>query len=261
MSVAFVTHCSDDWFYPVGCNKLLTSAKVYHPDIPFFVFGTKELNKLNQKYDGKLNWDILNPIVSIEVANYFDFVVHFDADSFLCGPLEELLGSTCDIVGVRNNNDYNHASRDCDPPKTVGGCNPEDYMNAGLVGSRKKEFWVDWIQDNVNAYKYTLQEQDIYNLLLQKNKYSFECLDPKYKNVYYGISNLSGIITHWDSLKNSYLENDELFLGNKKIKVVHQAGGHKLPKLVFSELFSENISSVFEEKFNHKITDILRLKI
>lgn len=260
-SIAFVTHCSDDWFYPVGCNKLIQSAKYYHPDIPFFVFGSYELNKLNEKYNGKLNWDILNPVVSLEVAKHYDRVFHFDADSFICGTLTELLDADMEVVGVRNNNDINTASRVSDKPITINNCAPADYMNAGLVGASNPKFWEDWIDKNKDAGRYPYLEQDIYNLILQEKTYSFSCLDPIESPVYYGISCLSGVKTHWDSLKEVELCQDALLLNNKTLKVVHQAGGHALPKLVFENLFRKDVANYLNTHFNNDICEFNKLKL
>ena len=39
------------------------------------------------------------------------------------------------------------------------------FLNAGLVASRKKEFWDIWEAENHEAYKYVCAENDILNLI------------------------------------------------------------------------------------------------
>ena len=252
MSTVFCTHCSDDWFYNGGCNKLLATAKYYNKDVPFFVFTSLELNKLNEKYNGQLNWDILNPIISMELKSQFDKVIHIDADSLILGPLEEIFESTADILTVRNNNDYNTASKFTDLPVTINGCIPENYMNAGLVGTSNVGFLSHWIYRNFNeAQNYPYREQDILNLILQEGKFTSQCLDPKDKDVHYGISCHYGKDTYWDSSKDIVFSSGEFLLGKKKIKVYHQAGGHHhFPKLNLEVLFNSDTKKEIERIIN-----------
>lgn len=241
MNTAFCTHCSDDWFYGGGCDKLLATAKHFHPDIPFYVFGTFELNKLNEKYNGGLSWDILNPVVSSELVKYnFDKIVHIDADSIILGKLNELLDFKTDLAVVRNNNDYDTASRFSDNPVLINNCKPENYFNAGLIASNNKEFWSYWIEQNKKAQGYPYKEQDILNLIVHSGKYTHNVLDPKEADCHYGISAHFGEKTFWDSSKEIVKNENDFFLRKKKVKVYHQAGGHHhFPKLNLSFLFNE----------------------
>jgi len=49
MNVAFCTHVSDDWFFTIGADKLLKSAKHFHPDIPFYVFNSEQIQTIISK--------------------------------------------------------------------------------------------------------------------------------------------------------------------------------------------------------------------
>jgi hypothetical protein len=76
-------------------------------------------------------------------------VVHFDADSMLTGRLDELLDPInlqYDIIGVRNNNDYNKAG--ADNYITNPGQDPQKYLNAGLVTITNKTVLLDWMERN-----------------------------------------------------------------------------------------------------------------
>jgi hypothetical protein len=243
MSIAFCTHCSDDWFYDGGCSKLINSAKHFHPDIPFFVFGSHELAVLNKKYDGTLHWCNLNPVVSKEVARFYDKVVHFDADSFILGSLDSILDFTEDIALVRNNNDHDTASRFHDKPVIYNGCSPEQYANAGLIGSNSKSFWDYWIGKNYDLEaSLPYREQDVLNHIIQEGKFTTTFLDPKHKPLHYGISSLYGKDTFWDSAKEIKFKEDKFYLKEKEIKVWHQAGGSQhFPKLQLDKFFTPEV--------------------
>lgn len=245
MSIAFCTHCSDDWFYNGGCNKLIATAKYFHPDIPFYVFNNIELNKLSSKYSNKLRWEILNPIVSFEVSKIHEKVIHFDADSLILGKLDDIINFKEDIVGVRNNNDLDRASKSSHQPITINNCHPSEYMNAGLVGSNKKEFWEFWISENSKyAQNFVFFEQDVYNLIIQSKKFSFKCLDPKDSKFYFGVAGCMGSSTDWDNYKNMKKINGDYVVNNKIVKVFHQAGGSGyFPKLILNNFFSDEVVS------------------
>jgi hypothetical protein len=189
----------------------------------------------------------LNPIVSKEVAQDFDKVVHFDADSIILGSLNEILEFDADVLTVRNNNDFNTASRYTDPPITVNNCAPENYMNAGLIASKNRLFWDDWISCNKFAHSYPYKEQDTLNILLQSGKYNHKCLDPKDSSNHYGISCHYGEKSFWDSSRDIMYKNGKFVLKDKVIKVYHQAGGHQhFPKLQLRTLFNEETAKEIE---------------
>src|SRR5258706_5889535 len=105
MKAVFFTHCSDDWYEPVGCYKLEQSVKHFHPEIPFIRFGTEEIDEQVRLHPG-LHWDIMIPIWGQLLADEYDLVVHFDADSIVTGRLDEILGGDYEVAGVRNNDDF-----------------------------------------------------------------------------------------------------------------------------------------------------------
>jgi len=242
MKTLFVTHVSDDWYESVGASKLVASAKYFHPEIPFYVFGTKEIEELF-KIHPNVNWNTLQPFTTIHGLNEFDMVVHFDADSMIVGKLDELLDEDnlkYDVIGVRNNNDYNQAGKD--GAITQESIPIQKYLNAGLVGCTNKIFLKQWCDWNIRlANNLPFQEQSMLNDLVFNSPHKLKILDPKESNVHYGISGLFGTETHWDSwLEISLNENKELILRNKTVKVLHHAGGHQKNKLDFN-MFSKEV--------------------
>jgi lipopolysaccharide biosynthesis glycosyltransferase len=239
MKVAFCTHVSDDWYYSVGAHKLARSVSHFHPDIDFYCFGDKQLTELFSIHPN-VNWNTVHPFVTYQLIDNYDMVVHFDADSMVVGNLDELLDITnleFDVIGVRNNNDYNQAGKDqC---ITNPGLDPQKYLNAGLVAVTNKLFLEDWMKRNI-AYGNDMpfQEQSVLNELT--SDWKTRIIDPIDSNVYYGISNLFGHNTHWDSWMDIQLIDNELILNNKKVKVLHHAGGSVAIKLDF-DLFNEKV--------------------
>jgi hypothetical protein len=239
MRTAFCTHVSDNWYYSVGAHKLAQSVKYFHPDIDFYCFGDQQLLQLFDMHPN-INWNTVHPFVSYQLIDDYDMVVHFDADSMLVGRLEELLDPTnlqFDIIGVRNNNDFNKAGKD--NPITNPGTDPQKYLNAGLVATTSKKFIEHWMTANVKfGNEMPFQEQTVLNIIA--GDYEVKILDPIDSNVYYGISNLYGTVTHWDSWKSIEMVDEELTLAGKRVKVLHHGGGHGAVKLDF-DLFNSQV--------------------
>lgn len=249
MKVAFCTHVSDNWYYSVGAHKLTKSIQYFHPEIDFYCFGDKQLNELFSIHP-HINWNTVHPFVSYQLIDQYDMVVHFDADSMIVGKLDELLDEAnlnFDIIGVRNNNDYNQAGKD--NYITNPGLNPQNYLNAGLVAVTNKSFLEEWMNQNVECgNQMPFQEQTILNQITPNWK--SKIIDPIGSSVYYGISNLWGDKTHWDSWKMINIINNELILNNKKVKVLHHGGGHGAQKLDFN-LFSEETKQYLEKIYEN----------
>ena len=68
-----------------------------------------------------------------------------------------MLAQDYDIGAAWNYNDYENRS--------VENVTEKMFLNAGLVASRKKEFWDIWEMENREAYKYVCAENDILNLI------------------------------------------------------------------------------------------------
>lgn len=242
---AFETHVSDDWFEPVGAGKLVRSLKYFHPEIPIIIFPTKAIESA---FKSGRNWFTLTPYLCKQVALYHDIVCHIDADSVVVGKLDELLTFDYEIAGVRNNNDSGGAGKGGPFLRDKEPANPnitvELFLNAGLVASSKLGFWTEWdFLNNVYAQFYGTGEQVVLNDVAYSGEYKLRILDPIEASVYYGVSSLSGTKTHWDSWQEVELIDNKLMLNNKQIKVLHHAGGHKIPKLQFEELFKPEVAA------------------
>jgi lipopolysaccharide biosynthesis glycosyltransferase len=179
----------------------------------------------------------------------YDMVVHFDADSMVVGKLNELLDESnleFDVIGVRNNNDFNKAGKD--NPITNPGQDSQKYLNAGLVAVTNKNFIEEWMLKNIEfGNQMPFQEQTVLNYITNERK--VKILDPIDSEVYYGISNLYGSHTHWDSWREIKLIEDKLVLNNKIVKILHHGGGHDAVKLdfnLFTEEVKQHLTTIYE---------------
>jgi hypothetical protein len=159
----------------------------------------------------------------MRLTNDFDLVVHFDADSIIVDRLDELLVGDYDIACVKNNNHFGKAGKI--PGIWFENVGVEYYVNAGLVASTKKEFWIDWLNFTLSRDFPVYGEQDALNVLFYSGKYRAKLLDPPNKDYYYGIANSWGVDTSYENWKEIQVRPDGLYTNNKKIKVLHHAGG------------------------------------
>jgi hypothetical protein len=149
----------------------------------------------------------------------YDRIINIDADTVICGRLSEVLETDWEVGGVWNYNKYENASFE--------NIKEDMYVQAGMVGSTRPEFWDIWEKENKGAMKYMRQENDVLNKVWYN--------DPK-------VSQMKRLI--WDKDKNylgckslgregeMYLEGDELMLDGEKVKAYHWArGGGSMPKM------------------------------
>lgn len=249
--ICFCTHVSDDWYIPGGAKNLEKSFKYFHPDIDFITFKSKEIS---EEFNRGKNWYTMNPAVTRRISSNYDLVVHMDADSLVVGKLDEILSGDFTIAGVRNNNDNGTAggSGKAELIRKKNGeqlsNDPFSYWNAGLIASTDPEFWNEWDARNSEANDYVQYEQDILNIMVCE-KTNTKLLDSINTDLYYGLSSAYGRTNswHWDSWREIEVDNG-LKLNNKRIKVLHQAGGQQIfPKMVPEVFFNLEVQSFIKE--------------
>ena len=245
--IAVVCWVTDDYIDYIGLDEVRNSFKYFHPDVYFIFFYSAMTNKAKEK-EPWLNPVWMKPPCAFPFVDDYDMVVQIDGDCVITGPLTELFESDEDIIGVRNNNSLDKASSGNGitiqhlEPFGDGSMIPiQGFINAGLVAANNKEFWEDWhdvnkqsakIKAEVNPYAHGIgDEQDTLNQIFHSGEYTTKIVDARGTGVSYGLSNTWGTVTHWDSWKDLYVEDDCLCLDDPadgakmKVKVLHQAGG------------------------------------
>jgi hypothetical protein len=105
------------------------------------------------------------------------------------------------------------------------------FLQAGLVASRKAEFWDYWIEWNNEAHKYLCAENDTLNLMAYSDErvkdWKLKIFD-KDKD-YYGCKALA-------REHECVFEGDGLKIRGEKLIVYHNAKGRSFPKLDYKAL-------------------------
>jgi hypothetical protein len=240
--IAISTWCTDNYQHFLGLQGLINSIKYFHPEIECVVYDSNKTQYINQKYPWA-TWIKMMPPTMIDLFDDYDMVIHVDADSTIVGSLDEVLLGDFDVACVRN---YTHKGS-CgttpfqsilsSPHLVPGGFNINNFMNAGFVATTSKEFVLDWMEAN-RICAHDSDEQMELNRIINTDKYKVKVLDDIGSGVSYGVSNIWGTTTHWDSWKKLYVKNDKLYIINEleeeiEVKVLHVAGGGDMKRIMF----------------------------
>lgn len=235
--IAISTWCTDDYAQMLSVERLTRSIHYFHPEIDHFVVGTAQTIEIKKQYPW-LDYIWMMAPTCMPYVNDYDMVIHIDADSVVVGPLTDLFNCNADVIGVRNNNTLGRAG--ANPGITIpdmnGGMIPMDgFLNAGLVAVNRKEFWYDWHITNAAVHATRPlgmgDENDTLNQIFYSPKYSRHIIDAAGSGLSYGISNLWGENTHWDSWSQLYTNDYGMWINEPgletptQVKVLHQAGG------------------------------------
>lgn len=216
--VAF-TAVDDTHYYPEGTHIFVNSFKKYHPDIDLVVFRQSTIDKLFKEKD--INFYQAKPFFA-ELLFDYDLIVNIDADHVICGRMTEVFDNVnYDVAMPTNLNDYENASFE--------NITEEMYLQAGMVASTKKEFWLRWQEINRKAMDYIRKENDTVNLLIYNEmpELKLKILD-KDKD-YYGCKSLGRELQF-------YIEEDKLMCRREKVIAYHFARGNHFPKLDFNNM-------------------------
>jgi len=252
--VAISTWCTDDYVDLIGLDKLHNSIKHFHPEIDHVVVDSKMTREIEKEIPWMKNIWMMAPSC-LPLANDYDMVIHLDGDAVVTGPLDEMINSTAEIIGVRNNNSLNQAGahggitiRHMAPFGDGSDIPLQGFINAGMIAAQGRDFWEDWhdvnsqVADVTNKGYYNPgwgDENDTLNQIFHSDKYNSEVIDPIGSGVSYGLSNVWGTgNNHWESWSQIYVKDDRLYLNDMIkegwnmvqgdpmcIKVLHQAGG------------------------------------
>lgn len=216
--VAFT--CVDDHlFYPEGTHIFINSFKRFHPDIDLVVFRQETVDKLFA--ERSINWYQAKPYFAELLFNDYDLICNIDADHIILDRLTEVFDNTdYDIGVVWNFNDYENSSFE--------NITEEMYLQAGMVASTSKKFWLKWQEINKTAMSYLRKENDTLNLLVYNDK---EISKLKLKifdkdKDYYGCKSLG-------REPRFYIKDDKTYcdIDDGQVVAYHFARGNQFPKL------------------------------
>lgn len=214
--VAFT--CVDDrLYYPEGTHIFVNSFKRFHPDIDLVVFRQDVVDKLFADRD--INWYQAKPYFAELLFNDYDLICNIDADTIVLDRLTQVFDDTdYDIGAVWNFNDYENASFE--------NITEEMYLQAGMVASTSRQFWLRWQEINRVAMSYLRKENDTLNLLVynQMPELNLRIFD-KDKD-YYGCKSLGREPLF-------YIKDDKTYcsVDHGQVVAYHFARGNQFPKL------------------------------
>lgn len=161
--ICFYTFVSDNYYEPIGTPKLINSFKKFHPDIPLVVFRQDLVDMIidpQKKYmGGEVNWLNAKPMFAKLLTEKYELIINIDADTVILGRLDGVLTDDYDVGSVMNMNDFEN--------RAVENITEEQFLQAGLVASRKPEFWDIWMQASLkDNWKYKCAENDTLNIVV-----------------------------------------------------------------------------------------------
>ena len=282
MRICFTTICTNESYKKnARVDFLINSAKHFHPKIPFVIYNEEMLKELaiTERWlnlSDKHSLYFAKALIGQKLSDHYDLVIYIDGDSTITGSLSDIFEGDYDLGVVRNNSDIGTAGKDkgitiIDPFKQEE-IPVMKYVNAGLVAVKNKKVWSDWLSANKKyGSQFPAVDQDILNCIVNSDKYKVRYLDPVGSPVSYGVSNVWGKSTHWDSWKNAFIKDNELYISNGfnvpiLAKVLHVAGGSTTgyPKQDFDRHFTneakEWLKKITAEKTDCTFKDVHVIK-
>jgi lipopolysaccharide biosynthesis glycosyltransferase len=185
------------------------------------------------------------PLIASQLVGQYEVIIGMDCDQIVCGDISELWSDTeADVLGVLNSNPKEAKTY----PVQVWNIGVHEYLNAGLVAMRSKEFIHNWagVCMNPKFNTYQFGEQDLLNILVHYGPYKTRVLDMG--DSFWGLSSKQ----YWNKieLKDNELvlpKGDEWPLSDKKIKVIHVAGGNTPNKFNLAPYFRPEVLEWIEE--------------
>ena len=205
----------DKRFYKTGTPIMINSFRRFHPDIDLIVFRQDTVDKLFAKKS--IDWYMATPYFAELLMNDYDLVVKMDADHIVLDRMTEVFDNVDYEVGFPwNFNDYENASFE--------NITEEMYLQAGMVASTSKKFWLKWQERNIDNRKYLRRENDIVNLLVYNEMDELELKIFDKDEDYYGCKSLG-------RESEFYIEEGKTMCRKEQVIAYHYARGGVFPKL------------------------------
>jgi hypothetical protein len=238
-TVAFTIADENNLPWAKMCEK---SFKHFHPDIPFIIYGDKEINESG--IPRSIFFYLSTPFYARQLIKEYDQILKIDADSLVTAPLEILESPESFDVGVVFNWTRDAYSNNV----KVWDVTPQGYFNNGFVLFRNEELinhiWKLCNEQFFTNYQY--REQDFLNIVCYYGNYKIKVLDTG--DSWYGLRSKS----EWNKAvmkegkivipkgKDMFPERD------KTIRCIHWAGGTMGVKMNYKIYFSEEVSAYLD---------------
>jgi len=210
------TASDDRLYYPEGTHIMINSFKKFHPDIDLVVFRQDTVDKLFAEKG--INWYQAKPYFAELLFDKYDLIVNMDADHIVLGRMTEVFDNVDYEVGFPwNFNDYENAS--------FANISEQMYLQAGMVASTNKEFWLKWQEMNKEAMEYLRKENDIVNLLVYNEMPDLKLKIFDKEKDYYGCKSLG-------REPEFYIDPEgRTMCRREQVLAYHFARGNQFPKL------------------------------
>ncbi len=207
-------------------------------DLPLIVIGPEELKS---RLVDPLFYYRATPIIASELFDKgYDCVIKIDADSIICGDLTESWDNgSVDASVVLNSNPREWQVA----PYTILDIKPFEYLNAGYVVLKNKQFARHWMELCLGPHfvPYQMKEQDLLNIMCHYGDYMIDLLESHQS--LWGLSSKG----YWKDIvveKNKLVlhpTEDKWVTTTKDIKIIHFAGGNDPQKGNYHTKFSEEV--------------------
>lgn len=222
-------------------EMMKNSLKKFDSKTDLILFGEKDIKVTNDQ----MIFYRATPYFAQKLFNAgYDEVCKLDADQIVTGNIDSIWEGEFDVAVVNNSNPRELKTY----PVSVWDIHPLAYVNCGLVVMKNKEFVNHWFQlcysDHFNNYQ--MKEQDLLNIMIYYGTYNLKFLDQG--DSFYGLASKG----YWPEI---ILKDKELILPanpewnntDKKIKVIHWAGGNSPDKMNFQIRFKPEVVEYLEE--------------
>lgn len=228
------------------------SLRKFHTEeeLPLLLIGEDKI----KQYNDPMFFYRSTPIIAKELFEQgYSTIIKIDADSLIVGSLSEVLQSDDYDVGVVNNSNPREFKKF---PYTHRNVHQFSYANNGFVVMKNKLFvdlWETWCTKGIFFKGDQMCEQGGLNDMIHGFQGYFKVKRFDEGDSYYGLAGM-GYYPYCELVNNEIIlrkgDRDWPPEGDKKIKIVHFAGGTDNPmKMNYRILFNEEIVKYIDDLF------------
>lgn len=240
--------------------KFLNSIRKFHTEeeLPVKIIKREEYSHFMEDPDYYYK---AKSLIANEFIDEYDTVMVADSDQIMTGDIKHLIELKDYDAGTVLN--FNERDAKDYGVVTTYNINPQEYLNAGFIAVRSKEFVEHWLMlcNGIFFPSLPMREQDLLNIVCHYGNYNvrvFDLYDPEYS-----YSAFHGLISKgwWDK---AVMNGEKMMLFPKdvpallkpvEIKMIHWAGGNSVKmnyKIYFNEDCIKRLDYLVSEGVNEK---------